>query len=202
MDVVKVIEDVFDNWDRYSDKVFDKDEVRELLIDALEPYIDDVDDEDKYVMGIVSLSCVVSLTEKMKDITSEELKRQVTRLASSIADDGIDGFECYLWTPRQLDEAFNNSHILFEKVKEAYSKPYDKSADTSEIDEIFNKIVMLGKELEDIEYVYRDPYFICKAYEVELNECKLDYDFIKGNRDTLSIRLTDYINEIQNTEKQ
>lgn len=49
------------------------------------------------------------------------------------------------------------------------------------------------KELNSIEYIYRNCNEILDIYERELSESQLDIDTIKGNKLLLSLRMADYI---------
>ena len=191
---------------------------KEIIIDVLRDYKNDeygeksendalericekykeLDDESIYGICMYYLFYFKSVKEDEGVLSNDAIEEKFTKSLPNEMDELLSRIELFKWVPESYSKVLKLSSEIFEEAKEAY---FNGEVSVQEAEQQLEEIMTLRKEIESQEYKYRNRSEIIEEYEAELSECILDVDTIRGERFVQSMRLGNYIDEVDETSE-
>lgn len=191
---------------------------KEIIIDVLRDYKNDeygeksendalericekykeLDDESKYGICMYYLFYFKSVKEDEGGLSNDAIEEKFIKSLPNEMDELLSRIELFKWVPESYSKVLKLSSEIFEEAKEAY---FNGEVSVQEAEQKLEEIMTLRKEIESQEYKYRNRSEIIEEYEAELSECILDVDTIRGERFVQSMRLGNYIDEVDETSE-
>jgi len=191
---------------------------KEIIIDVLRDYKNDeygeksendalericekykeLDDESIYGICMYYLFYFKSVKEDEGVLSNDAIEEKFTKSLPNEMDELLSRIELFKWVPESYSKVLKLSSEIFEEAKEAY---FNGEVSVQEAEQKLEEIMTLRKEIESQEYKYRNRSEIIEEYEAELSECILDVDTIRGERFVQSMRLGNYIDEVDETSE-
>lgn len=192
MKVEKIIKDVIEDYNRNGGHSFDCEQIRKALNNSVKAFETELEVGETYAL---CMECIYYLenNENFTDANYEgNVEQLVEKFFSQDLEDILAKSEPYKWIPETLEKVLQMSYAIFEEAKEAYFM-FGVGGKSDKVDNLLAQMIDARKELNSIEYIYRNCNEILDIYERELSESQLDIDTIKGNKLLLSLRMADYI---------
>ncbi len=192
MKIERIIKDVIDDYSRNCEILFGREHISKVLSSSMKENGANLEVGEVYA---VCMECIYYLIEKGVSIDATddgEVELLVGDFFEQDLADILAKSEPYKWIPETLEKVLQMSYAIFEKAKEAYFM-FGVVGETEKVDNLLTQMFDARKELDSLEYIYRDYNEIIEVYERELSESQLDIDTINGNKLLLSLRMTDYI---------
>lgn len=188
-----VFDDMIDDFVVDANLSFDRGLVQKVLIYVVKPLVGNLSVGEIYTICSRGICELIITYGDLSGVSEKELIGTLREFFSQPLGIILANSEAFKWIPKQLEEIYVLSFSIFKAARRLYNnRAYED--DKCNIDIMFKDILKLREELDSLDYVYRPKSEVLDFYETEISECKLDIEYIKGDKSKISKRLNDYIN--------